>query len=106
MERRLLLTGAKPVQQLSLRLVAAYVEIDKDVTDSWGIPVLRFNCRMSDNEREMAKDAIQNLRALMEALGAETPETSLASLSLSNASCGQLSEIPLVICIVSRVIFF
>ena len=57
MERRLLLTGAKPVQQLSLRLVAAYVEIDKDVTDSWGIPVLRFNCRMSDNEREMAKDA-------------------------------------------------
>lgn len=42
----------------------------------------------------------------MEALGEETPETSLASLSLSNASCGQLSEIPLVICIVSRVIFF
>ena len=48
-----------------------YVEIDKDVTDSWGIPVLKFNCRMSDNEREMAKDAIQNLKALMEALGAE-----------------------------------
>ena len=48
-----------------------YVEIDRDVADAWGIPVLKFNCRMSDNEREMAKDSIQNLKALMEALGAE-----------------------------------
>ena len=48
-----------------------YVEIDKDVVDAWGIPVLKFNCRMSDNEREMAKDAIENLKALFEALGAE-----------------------------------
>ena len=48
-----------------------YVGIDKDVVDAWGIPVLKFHCRMSDNEREMAKDAVQNLKALMEALGAE-----------------------------------
>jgi choline dehydrogenase-like flavoprotein len=48
-----------------------YVEIDADVVDAWGIPVLKFHCEMSDNEREMAKDAVENLKALFEALGAE-----------------------------------
>lgn len=48
-----------------------YVEIDADTVDAWGIPVLKFHCSMSDNEREMAKDAVENLRALFEALGAE-----------------------------------
>ena len=48
-----------------------YVEIDNNVEDAWGIPVLKFHCEMSDNERQMAKDAIENLKALMDALGAE-----------------------------------
>lgn len=48
-----------------------YCEIDKNVKDAWGIAVLRFHCRHSENEEEMAKDAVENLKALMHALGAE-----------------------------------
>lgn len=48
-----------------------YVEIDKNVVDAWGIPVLKIHCRWSDNEIEMAKDARENLQALFHALGAE-----------------------------------
>ena len=48
-----------------------YVEIDSDVVDAWGIPVLKIHCQFGDNEREMAKDAVENLTALFDALGAE-----------------------------------
>ena len=48
-----------------------YCEIDKDVVDSWGIPVLKLHCEFGDNEREIAKDAVENLKALFDALGAE-----------------------------------
>ena len=48
-----------------------YVDIDKDVVDAWGIPVLKIHCRWSDNEIEMARDARENLVALFHALGAE-----------------------------------
>ena len=48
-----------------------YIEIDNDVVDAWGIPVLKIHCEFGDNEREMAKDAVENLTALFDALGAE-----------------------------------
>ncbi len=48
-----------------------YVEIDGERADAWGIPVLRIHAQWSDNEREMAKDAVENLKALFHALGAE-----------------------------------
>jgi choline dehydrogenase-like flavoprotein len=48
-----------------------YVEIDRERADAWGIPVLRIHAQWSDNEREMAKDAVENLKALFHALGAE-----------------------------------
>jgi hypothetical protein len=48
-----------------------YVDIDKNVVDAWGIPVLKIHCRWSDNEIEMARDARENLVALFHALGAE-----------------------------------
>jgi len=48
-----------------------FVEIDKNVVDAWGIPVLKMHCRFSDNEFAMARDAVENLKALFEALGAE-----------------------------------
>jgi choline dehydrogenase-like flavoprotein len=47
------------------------VEIDSNIVDAWGIPVLKMHCRFSDNEFEMAKDAVENLKALFHALGAE-----------------------------------
>jgi choline dehydrogenase-like flavoprotein len=48
-----------------------YVEIDKHVTDAWGIPVLKIHCEFSHNEREMAKDASENLKELLHTAGAE-----------------------------------
>ncbi|MBI1789094.1 MAG: GMC family oxidoreductase [Acidobacteria bacterium] len=48
-----------------------YIEIDKNVVDAWGVPVLKIHCQFGDNEREMAKDAVENLKALFHALGAE-----------------------------------
>jgi choline dehydrogenase-like flavoprotein len=48
-----------------------YVEIDKNVVDAWGIPVLKIHCQWSDNESEMAKDAVETLQELFHALRAE-----------------------------------
>jgi choline dehydrogenase-like flavoprotein len=48
-----------------------YIELDRSVVDAWGIPVLRIHCRFGDNEHEMAKDAVENLKELFHALRAE-----------------------------------
>jgi choline dehydrogenase-like flavoprotein len=48
-----------------------YVEIDKTVVDAWGIPALKIHCQWSDNESEMAKDAVETLQELFHALHAE-----------------------------------
>jgi choline dehydrogenase-like flavoprotein len=38
-----------------------HVRIDKNTADAWGIPALHFECRYSDNEFNMAKDAVETL---------------------------------------------
>ncbi len=38
-----------------------HVSINKDVKDAWGIPVLNFQCKYTDNEFNMAKDAVDSL---------------------------------------------
>ncbi|MFB3921758.1 MAG: GMC family oxidoreductase [Terriglobia bacterium] len=46
-----------------------YCEIDPDVVDEWGIPVLRFHFQWSDNEIRMARDMQETFRAIVEAAG-------------------------------------
>jgi choline dehydrogenase-like flavoprotein len=46
-----------------------YCEIDPDRVDRWGIPVLRFHWKWSDNEVRMAKDMQETFRAITEAAG-------------------------------------
>ena len=46
-----------------------YCEIDPDVVDKWGIPVLRFHFAWSDNEIKMAKDMQETFRAIVEEAG-------------------------------------
>ena len=46
-----------------------YCEIDPNVVDKWGIPVLRFHFAWSDNEIKMAKDMQETFRAIIEAGG-------------------------------------
>jgi choline dehydrogenase-like flavoprotein len=47
----------------------SYCDLDPDVLDQWGIPVLRFHWRWSDNEIKMARDMQQTFRSIVEAAG-------------------------------------
>jgi choline dehydrogenase-like flavoprotein len=46
-----------------------YCEIDPNTVDEWGIPVLRFHFRWSENEIRMARDMQQTFREIVEAAG-------------------------------------
>jgi len=46
-----------------------YCDLDPDVVDQWGIPVLRFHWRWSDNEIKMARDMQLTFRSIVEAAG-------------------------------------
>jgi len=46
-----------------------YCEIDPDVADEWGIPVLRFHFKWDENEIKMAKDMQETFRAIVEKAG-------------------------------------
>jgi choline dehydrogenase-like flavoprotein len=47
------------------------VALDAEVKDAWGIPVLRFTYRFSDNEIKMAKDMADTADEMLRAAGAE-----------------------------------
>jgi choline dehydrogenase-like flavoprotein len=47
-----------------------YVEIDRNVVDVFGIPVLRINMSWSDNERAMIPDMAESAAELLDAAGA------------------------------------
>ncbi len=38
-----------------------HIKLDPQVTDAWGIPVVNFNCSYTDNEHNMAKDAVNTI---------------------------------------------
>ena len=46
-----------------------YCEIDPDIVDQWGIPVLRFHARWSDYERKQAKHMQETFRSIITTLG-------------------------------------
>ena len=48
-----------------------HVSIDKTVVDAWGIPVLHVETQYTDNEFNMARDAVDTSIALAEAAGFE-----------------------------------
>ena len=56
---------------------ASFCEIDPDVVDRWGIPVLRFHFAWSDHERRQARHMADTFRALIDSLGgiARTPSS-------------------------------
>lgn len=47
------------------------MDLDPDVKDRWGIPVLRFHYQFGDNERKMAADMAATAREMFEAAGIE-----------------------------------
>jgi choline dehydrogenase-like flavoprotein len=48
-----------------------YCEIDPDVVDEWGIPVLRFHFKWSEYELRQARDMQDTFRAIVETAGGE-----------------------------------
>jgi len=46
-----------------------YCEIDPDVVDRWGIPVLRFHFQWADSELRQARDMQETFKAIVEAAG-------------------------------------
>jgi choline dehydrogenase-like flavoprotein len=48
------------------------VAIDPNKVDAWGIPALRVECMHGDNERAMAKDALESIREMVDGAGFET----------------------------------
>ncbi len=54
-----------------------YCEIDPYVVDQWGIPVLRFHWKWSDNELKMARDMQQTFREIVDAAGGSYVEPKL-----------------------------
>jgi choline dehydrogenase-like flavoprotein len=48
-----------------------HVRIDPKVVDKWGIPVLNFQCKYTDNEFNMAKDAVESLSEVCRKAGFE-----------------------------------
>ena len=49
----------------------SYCEIDPDTVDRWGIPVLRFHWKWSDNELLQVKHMQETFRALVSEMGGE-----------------------------------
>jgi choline dehydrogenase-like flavoprotein len=52
-----------------------YCEIDPNVVDKWGIPVLRFNHAWSDHERLQAKHMQETFRRIIEEMGGTPTST-------------------------------
>jgi len=52
-----------------------FVELDPDVKDQWGIPVLRFHWKWTDAELNLVKHQQQHIRDLLEAMGGKVSKT-------------------------------
>lgn len=53
----------------------SYCEIDKEMVDEWGIPVLKFHFKWSEDEIQMAKYARETFREIILTAGGEPLET-------------------------------
>ena len=48
-----------------------YVDLDPQMKDRWGVPVLRFHYQFSDNEKKMCEDMATTAKEMLEAAGIE-----------------------------------
>jgi choline dehydrogenase-like flavoprotein len=59
----------------------SFVEIDLNVKDRWGIPVLRFNYKFGDNEKAMCEDMAETAQEMFEAAGFEIVQVNRSMLT-------------------------
>lgn len=53
-----------------------YVDLDPEVKDKWGIPVLRFHYKFGDNEKKMCEDMAESAKEMFHTAGFEIIEAS------------------------------
>jgi len=58
-----------------------YMDLDPAMKDKWGVPVLQFHYKFSDNEKKMAKDMGDTAQEMFEAAGIEIVEVSRTILT-------------------------
>lgn len=46
-----------------------HISLDKDKKDKWGLPVLKFDCEIKDNEKKMRKAMMEDGKEMLEAAG-------------------------------------
>ena len=67
------------------------MELDPEVQDAWGIPVLRINASYGENEKVMAKAMRQDLMNILDALKLESvsmPKQELSVFGKNIHECG------------------
>jgi glucoside 3-dehydrogenase (cytochrome c) catalytic subunit len=47
------------------------IELDPEVKDRWGVPVIRFSYKFGDNEKKMAEDMVAQAQEMFESAGIE-----------------------------------
>ena len=63
----------------------SYCEIDPDTKDKWGIPVLKFHFKWTDNEHRMVRHFQKTTKQIIERLGGDiqwgdvTPESAISN---------------------------
>lgn len=68
-----------------------YVELDPEVKDAWGIPVLRIHASYGENERAMAKAMLQHLMDILDAMKLDSrvmPKKELSVFGKNIHECG------------------
>lgn len=68
----------------------SYCELDPEVKDKWGIPVLRFHWQWGENEIKMASDMQETFRSIIEAAGG----TVVADIMRHSSAVAQNSQAP------------
>lgn len=75
-----------------------YVEIDPEVRDAWGIPVLKFNIEWGPNELAMAKDMVATQEEMFHAAGIEVMSERTTALppgwSIHEAGTARMGDDP------------
>ncbi len=68
----------------------SYCEIDRDVVDQWGIPVLKFHFKWSDDEIQQARHGQETFREIISTAGGEVTDSSGAESQWGISQGGEI----------------
>lgn len=68
----------------------SYCEIDPQVVDRWGIPVLRFHWEWSDHELRQAEHQVKTFAEIIQAMGGTVTDTRRGSAAVGRAPGSQV----------------